>query len=363
MRKLFAPILALAGALGVVAAFLANWSFLDGAPRNSLGMFLDGTAERPFAYRKLAPTAVKTVGEILPAPVHRFLADSIAPFFQKHVVAPLLPRYEPLFPGIGERAAADWHSAEYRRNYVLMAALIYLSFAGAMLLIRQSALRLQCGELSANVLMMFYALLFPTVFLNGGYFYDFTEQFFAAALLYCFIGRRWLAFAAILLLMQLNKETALLMLFFVAPLAWRSLPRRLLGGGLVLLIGCLLIMFGIRHLTSALPGQANEWNLIENLRFWASVDAWTATADIYAVGLPIPRMSFVVCSLAGLAYAFGRGASRYAIAAALSYASLAMLMLAMGYRDEFRAAALAVPFLLAALAAQLGAQPLTQRRL
>ena len=62
----------------VVSAFLSHWSLLDGAPRNSLKMFMDGQAHRPFAYRILGPKIVSGVDGMLPLSAQKFLENEVA---------------------------------------------------------------------------------------------------------------------------------------------------------------------------------------------------------------------------------------------------------------------------------------------
>ena len=151
----------------VVSAFLAHWSLLDGAPRNSLRLFLDNQADRPFAYRILAPALVRAVDAALPAPAQGFLADRVAPRFHARYVEPLRTIFESLIPGISARADADWADARYRRSYVLMVMLMLASFTAAMLLIRRAACLLGASAFRADSVMLLYALITPTLFLKG----------------------------------------------------------------------------------------------------------------------------------------------------------------------------------------------------
>lgn len=186
-------------------------------PRNSLKLFLEGKAHRPFAYRVLGPSVVGAVDALLPETVQGFLAEQIAPKFRTRYVEPLMVLYEERLPGIGQRAATDWNNPHYRHSYVLMVMLMFASLAGAMLIIRRCAHLLGADNRRANSVMLLYAAIMPTLFLNGGYFYDFIEQFGACLLIWYVLQARWLPAILVLLLMQCNKETALLMVFFLAP--------------------------------------------------------------------------------------------------------------------------------------------------
>ena len=49
----------------VVSVFLSHWSLLDGFPRNGLSRYLESKAEKPFAYRVLAPALVNGIDAML----------------------------------------------------------------------------------------------------------------------------------------------------------------------------------------------------------------------------------------------------------------------------------------------------------
>ena len=333
----------------VVSAFLAHWSLLDGAPRNSLRLFLDNQADRPFAYRILAPALVRAVDAALPAPAQGFLADRVAPRFHARYVEPLRTIFESLIPGISARADADWADARYRRSYVLMVMLMLASFTAAMLLIRRAACLLGASAFRADSVMLLYALITPTLFLKGGYFYDFTEQLGAAALICCVLQARWRLALLMLLLMQANKETALLMVAFLAPYAWRTLRWRMLAPAALALFLCVLLLLWERWTYAGLPGQPTEWHLGGNLSFWSSGSSWRATEDFHQVGVALPRTTFLYFALLALATGWWRRGATLP-AASLAFGVLAVLLLCMGFEDEFRNLSLAMPLLVLLMA-------------
>ena len=350
-RRILPVFLAAIAAWLVVSAFLSQWSLLDGAPRNSLALYLDGQAERPFAYRLLMPTLVRSLGKALPEDAQRTLADRFAPHFREQYVRPLLTRHEITLPGISERAERDWRRPDYRRDYVLMVGLIWLAFLGALLAVRQIALTLGGAENLATQLMLGYAAIYPWVFLNGGYFYDFGEQFFACSLVWLALTGRWTTFSALLLLMQCNKETAVLMPFLLAPLLWsRRSPGLAIRLGL-LSLACLSILYAIRQHTAHLPGQSGEWNWADNLQFWLTPSNWLMLYQPYGNSLPVPRLAFPVAAFAALLWSCRRGATGAALAATASLALMLGLLLTLGFRDEYRAVGMCLPFLIAGIAA------------
>ena len=351
----------LAGVLsiGVMASFLGHYSLLDGAPRNSLQLFFDQQADRPFAYRLLAPLLVRGIDRILPNEVRHSLADQMAPRFKAAYVAPLLPVYEPLLPGISERAERDWQREDYRVRYLLMVMLMGIACFGALLLAAHTACLLGASPQAAVGTLLLYALVLPTMFLNGGYFYDFIEQFAAFALIYCIVKNRWFIAATVLLLMQLNKETALLMPLFLLPLIYARQPQhfrqRLLFWVLPMLLVTLGLYFLVRHSYAGNPGQVMEWHLPGNLSFWTTPANWWQTADFYGIGIKLPRCSFLLFSVGSLLVAcFNHrnirvgtpGNSALLQSASFSLLVLGSLLLTMGFQDEYRNLSLALPLLI-----------------
>lgn len=333
----------------IVSVFLSHWSFCDGAPRNSLYSFMEGQAHRPFAYRSLVPMGIKIAEANLPETARNFLANRIAPHFHDSYIAPLLKRYEPTLPGLSERANSQWSNAHYRAAYVLMVSFIFASLFGTLCLLHHLAILNGASEGVAFLTVSIYGLVFPTIFLNGGYFYDFFEQFASFSLIYSVYKRKWLASILVLILMQLNKETAILMPLFLIPLVWKENKRLALQRFFFGLLLCLLLLILVRWNYAHLPGQPVEWHLFENLLFWSSPDPWLRTYDFYALGLNIPRPSFLLFSIFALWAGWHYGASEWAIAATGSFLLLAMLLLSMGYTDEYRNLSLSLPFLVLSL--------------
>jgi hypothetical protein len=329
----------------VIAAFLSHWSLLDGAPRNSLQMFLDGRAHRPYAHRVLAPALVRQVDALLPASFRALLADQVAPVFRSRFVDPLLVSYERILPGVTERAGADWRRAEYRRRYVLMVLLMFGSMMGALLLVRRSAVHLGANPTRATAVMTLYAVIIPTMFLNGGYFYDLVEQLGAATLIFCVLRARWALAALVLVLMQANKETAILMLVFLAPLAWGPRGRPAWPWAALAFVCCVGITVAVLSAHAQLPGQPMAWHLGENLPFWSTGSSWLRTEDFHRVGVALPRMTFLVFALTMLALGWRRGSGALVAAATVAFVALAALLVCLGFRDEFRNLSLAAPLL------------------
>ncbi len=336
----------------VLTSFLRSWSLLDGNPRNGLQAYLDGSAHRPFAYRSLLIDATRSVEHTLPPSARSWLADAVAPQLYALCVEPWRARYDALYPGFGGVVDALWAQPAYRANYALVVVAMLLSLAVAILAVASSAAHLGCSTARTLGLTVYFALMLATSFLNGGYFYDFTEQLFACWLVYCAVTRRWGLFAVLLLLpMQMNKETALLMIFFVAPLigSWRD--RALLVKGGFLLALCVAILVTLWTVHAGAPGGVAEWHLPANVAFWRDPQSWLTASDMLASGVPLPRMTYLLLPVFGVIMALRTGVTPLFRTVLVAVAVLGPLMLLLGYRDEFRALNLALPLLVSAIAA------------
>jgi hypothetical protein len=169
---------------------------MDGSTRSSLQMFLERSAHRPFAFRILAPTAIKVLDEALPSALRIELADTVAPILFEKYVSHFVKKHERFVPVMSKRSTEDWSHSEYRSRYVLMVALMFCSLSASILLMHRAAIKLGATSAGANAAMILYAMVMPTMFLNGGYFYDFIEQLGALALICLALAARVVYIAA-----------------------------------------------------------------------------------------------------------------------------------------------------------------------
>lgn len=339
--------------------FLSHWSLLDGSARNGFGAYLQGSAEKPFAYRWLVPWVAQHLGGVLPESLQSWIADGIAPLLRQAFVAPLLEKYEPLLPGITARARADWNLPAYRLNYAVMVALLWMSAASALALIGRISRQLGNTGAQASLLVLAYALIYPGVFLHAGYFYDFFEQAFVLLAIHCVLRQRWRAFAVVLVAMQCNRETALMLPVLLAPLIHaqiRSSARRTqaLAWLAVSMAACLALYQGTKLFFADNAGASFEFHLFQNLAFWREPATWTATYDTYALGVQLPRLMFLVGFVPLCLVSLVGARNPMAWSAWLCLGIMSMLFIAVGYRDEFRAMGICLPFVLAALAWRWG---------
>ncbi len=345
-------------AIFLIRVFLSHWSLLDGSARNGFGAYLQGTAHKPFAYRWLVPWTIQHLGGWLPENLKSWLGGDIAQLLYQSFVAPLLEKYGPLLPGLTATARADWNLPAYRLNYTIMVALLWMAAAAALTLIGRISLLLGNTSAQACVLMLAYALIYPSVFLHAGYFYDFFEQAFVLLAIYCVLRQRWRTFAAVLVIMQCNRETALFLPVLLAPLIHAQIHARRnkiepLAWLSLAMVACFAIYQASKLFFAGNPGASFEFHLFQNLAFWRDPATWTATYDTYAVGLELPRLLFLIYFVPLFIFSLKGPRNPMAWSACLCVAVMTALFIAVGYRDEFRAMGICLPFTLVAVAGRL----------
>lgn len=331
--------------IAVLFIFLSNWSLLDGMPRNSLAKMVDGSSDKPFVYRQLLPFLVNHVEPILPEAISDVLADNVAPLFHRQFAERLINRFKYDEPGLRYRATQDWSQKSYRVKYVLTVLIMFASLWGTLNILSNIATTVGASESARLIGPMIYALLLPLSFLNGGYYYDFIEQFFISLLLLAALKGNWLLWAIAAIAGQLNKETMLMVPLFLAPLITEKigLIRALMLTSATSAI-CFLLYLAVKIVFDLNSGVAMEYNLSSNLAFWSNPTSYTRLADMYAIGFPLPRVSFCLVVIGILIYSVH--APRPALLTnTIALAVLIPIFLILGYYDEFRALGSAFPLL------------------
>jgi hypothetical protein len=329
----------------VLFTFLSNWSLLDGMPRNSLAKMLAGSADKPFVYRLLLPKLVGAVEPVLPGVISNVLADNIAPLFQRQFASNFVDRFKYDEPGLRSRASKDWSEKSYRVKYMLIVILMFLSLCATLILLSRIASTLGASKSAILWGPVIYVLLLPLTFLNGGYYYDFAEQFFVSCLLLTLLTGNWFGFVLVAIVGQLNKETMLMLPFFLMPLIAKKieLPRAILVASFTT-IACFLIYWVVKANFDSNSGMTMEYNLTSNLAFWSDLASYTRLADMYAIGIPLPRVSFCLVVIA--AVVLGRHAPRSIIfSCSIALGVLVPMFFVFGHYDEFRSIGSAFPFL------------------
>ncbi len=260
--------------------FYDKWGFREGRPRFSADKMLDGTANRPFVYRQMNPLIVHVITNATPEKLKVFIQAKALHGGDRSNLGP-------------DRIIKDTPDAFWRYTVLYLLTFIeWLIAVGflATLCARFTGLAASIGAASV------FALLFPVLQSQGGYFYDFPEMMFMAAAAYC-AARGWLIpLAAVALAGVTNKETMVFFLPTLLPfLAARIGGFKAVGvlGGLSILAAGLYVV--LRSRFAGNPGGAVEVYLLDNIKFYGNPLHLLAIEETY--GLPL----FRAYSLVGVA--------------------------------------------------------------
>jgi hypothetical protein len=321
-------------------AFVARWAFNGDNPRLGLFMMMDGTAYRPFVYRRLTPEIVRAATDFAlprlpPRAIDYLLKDSP------------LRRYRGEYGGIVDeswnpRKAVAFHIA----YWIIWLAMFGTLLVGAAL----CATVRRCTPLEAIVTASLCMCLLPLLFFGGGYVYDAMEFFFWTSLLLLVLRDLLIPVPLLFALMLMNKESALLGLpALVVLIANRRGKRQaLLWGAALGILGIGWLWF-VRTRYAGQPGQPMEFWLGSNLAFWGNASSYFLVTQNFSPGLLATRGANVVLLLLlliPLRAGWGRVPPQFRWATVLQGAILFPLFVANGYRDEIRNLALLFPFLL-----------------
>jgi hypothetical protein len=332
----------------VTSSFLMRWGLRTQTQRDGLFAMVDGTAFRPFVFRRLALDLVK-LGTSL---VERLPRSAVDGFVAK---SNLLAQ---IYPGVvlTRHEQIELHVGAF----LVWAAWLGSVLAGAGLL---RAFR-DCSWLEGIATATLAICLIPLTFSNGGYIYDAFELLLWTSALVCAVQGPRPLLALLIIAALVNKESTLAVLPALFPLLARRFGARSSAAwvGSLMLIGLIWLRY-VRAKYAVLPGDAQLWALPENWAFWSKPSSYFRVAPLFAPGLLAPRGgNLATLFLLLVPLRFGWAALRQDAkwALLLTVGITLPLFLVSGCLDETRALAPIFPFLL--LAGSEGARALAASR-
>lgn len=340
MRMAITLLVVLIASANITNSVLLRWGFKDRQPieryTNSFSLvgMMDGTAPRPFVFRAQIAMALKQLAMALPQEKVERLHRSIT-------------RYDSLrsayFPGIPDKHWTPITSLTYHLMYLL----VTLSVMGALWLIHCIGLQQGLSWSRALGLTVAFSFVYPLTFQQGAFYYDFFELLAAMALVHgWWAGRFWQVGLAVAL-GSINKET---FFFLIAALWWLAPTQPHRHRRWTWLAPMLLVSLYARSVITetGTVGPTVEQHLSANLGFWINPLSWLSFDNITAKGVLTPSiqnplMLTPLMTLLITGWKNSPGPVRSHAAAIM--AILLPLFLAFGYKDEFRALALAFPAL------------------
>src|SRR4051812_4264617 len=346
-RETIVLLLFMAAAAGALNIFMQTRSLEEGSGEFGFAKMLDGTAHRPYVFRRLVPITVNAMAELIPA------AD------QAKFVAYHLDRFHLRDTYFGRARFANgpgesW-TPEYSLKYHLAYLLMFGSLFASLYLLRGIAAHYLPSAPWVHIAgPAFFALLLPLSFMHGGFYYDFVELLFLAAL-WCALAydAAWL-WVLLLPLAVANKETAILAPIFLAPLIHQRLRSIVIVCVASLL--ALAAFFYVRTTFASNPGSGVMFQLQDNLSFWSHPTSYFLWHDFIAPLVPFPRgVNILAIAAIGTLIALGwkQAPTRVRYTFVLSAILSIPLWMFFGYRDEIRN--LSLMFMPAYLLACIGA--------
>lgn len=243
------------------SGFIAKWGLRDGSNIYGIEKILDGTADRPFVYRQLAPL--------------------VANFLDRHAPASWKTGVEQLAGRLSTRVSK---LPEYRFRYLAIYYLSFLSLLISLFLLRRILIDWGMEENVALVAPIAFVLALPYLQTQDGYFYDSIELlFFSAGFLLASRGRI-AALIALAIPATINKETYLFFLATLYPLLRHVSTRRdaSIGIGAAMSIS-LAVGLVIKFLFRDAPGGIVEFRLFQSLDWYGNPAKYFQSELTYGV--------------------------------------------------------------------------------
>jgi hypothetical protein len=231
--------------------------------RVRLDRYLDGTVQKPFAFRVLVPQTIRFLEHITPAS----LEDALK-FVGRWIGPPMVPENLPV-------------------RYHFLALILVSSLLAYGIVGRQLYLRLfpvtRCRWL---IPAGFLAILFPIVLHRIGHIYDFTLLLFMAALLLAIASQRHAMYFGLFAIACFNKETTILAtIAYASCFVDRLPPRRFAAALAAQLVMFLLIYVTLRCLYADNPGEGMNYWLRQQVQWFISDPrAFCFLAAVFIVG-------------------------------------------------------------------------------
>lgn len=308
----------------ITCSFISRWGLRLDNSHDGLLSLMDGSAYRPFVFRRLGPEFVRLTTDLLQT---RGPAAAIDSFLEKSGLPDI---YIPLVP-------------TRRTNIALHVAfmLVWLAWFGA-IMVGAALLRTlrSCSWLEALLTATLAACLIPLTFGNGGYLYDPIELLLWSSLLLCATHGKLLPMIPLLIGLFVNKESSFAAIPALFPILSRrsGTNRAAAWVGLWSLVGFAWLLF-VRMKFADRPGTAQQWFLGQNLAFWSQPGSYFRVGSMYCPGLLAPRGgNLAILALLGIPLRVGWSSTSRDIKWATSLVTLTMMamFLISGLTDETR---------------------------
>ena len=324
----------------VTNSFLLKWGFRDKGEDSSylqtysLTGMMNGTAPRPYVYRS-------TIVQLIKKGVDKIDPDVQAKLFMS------ITRYDSLrnsyFNGIPMRYWTPPVAITYHITYLL----VYWTFFISLIFLFKIAKHMGQDYSRSLLSVVAFCFIYPLIFQQGGYYYDFFELLGLVSTAYFTLKRKFYISTFLVFIFAFNKET-----FFLVPLALFFLYDDKVGlkTKIFLLLTQLVFSLSARHyIMSGYEGNTGglvEWHLWENFLFWIDPRSYFGFYNLVGKGVFTPALENPIIAIPLLifyTYAWGKSENRYKFYFWAALIPVLCLSILFGFRDEFRNLSLAIP--------------------
>jgi hypothetical protein len=155
---------------------------------------IDGTASKPFVYRMLVPALLRVINHITPQVFSEFISEELTKFF---------PSFTEYYHISSDIAYIGFCSA-----VIITLSLFYYS-----MILYLGALNIVSLSKRQAIIAPLLGLLMLHPFFDSGYIYDMPQLALSAACLYFISQQKWILYFAFFILLCLNKETSVIIIF------------------------------------------------------------------------------------------------------------------------------------------------------
>ena len=225
------------------------------------------TAHNPFARRVLVPSLVKLIDEVTP--------DALKGRIQQSVATSVAGKEHPSDSPDTQRGLSE--GVVGHESLVAIAMLLkYLSLVGFLSALRY-AIRVfyAPAEIVSDFGPLLSLLFLPVFGAFSNFIYDYTQLALFTLCLPLLAKRRWAAYYPILLLLVLNKETAILLPLLFAVAMAHEIPKREYWRHLAAQVGlCAVVTLLLVWAMRDRPGGVVEFHMFANFNVLSNIHSY-----------------------------------------------------------------------------------------
>lgn len=260
------------------SAFIAKWGFRDIDNRFSFSQMINGTAFKPFVYRRLLFDICDKIPQLLPDAINTKLIA-------------LVLNHDYL--GLTYKNVHLNNNPFYMLDYYILYYLTFIFFFLAALIIQNICEQVTGNKIASIFATLIFILIFPIFETVGGYCYDFSELFFMALFLLLLLRHNYYWLLVVAFFATLNKETFIFFILTQYPFFQLGKNRRLQN----IILSLTLIISGsvnlfIKHQYAHNPGGMMEHYLLQQLEYIINYKNYIAFEVNY--GMPVGTGFFIV---------------------------------------------------------------------